>query len=178
MAVGRAVLGYVEARDHRVMRRVNGWRAPWWFRWLMLAASRLGDGWLWAALGIALLAYGGRQRFAAVGSAGLSACAGIVLFWAVKKVCKRERPCELAPHCWATLRPPDEFSFPSGHTITAFTIAFSVGFFYPGMLAALLVVATIIAVSRIVLGMHFVSDVLIGAAIGTGLACASFHLIR
>jgi undecaprenyl-diphosphatase len=178
MAVGRAVLGYVEARDHRVMRRVNRWRAPRWFRWLMLAASRLGDGWLWAALGVGLLAYGGPARFEAVGSAGLSACAGILLFCAVKNICHRKRPCDLAPHCWVTLRPPDEFSFPSGHTITAFAIAFSVGFFYPEMFAPLLLAAITIAVSRVVLGMHFVSDVLIGAAIGTGLACVSYHLIR
>jgi undecaprenyl-diphosphatase len=178
MAVARALLGYVEARDHRIMRRVNRWRAPHWFRWWMLIATRMGDGWLWCVLGIVLLLRGGPLRYVAVGCAGFSACAGILLFLALKKVCHRKRPCELAPHCWAALRPPDPFSFPSGHTITAFAIAFSVGFFYPGMLAPLLLAAVTIAVSRIVLGMHFVSDVLIGGAIGTGLACFSYHLIR
>lgn len=178
MAVARVVLGYVEDRDHRVMRRMNRWRAPRWFRWWMLIASRLGDGWLWYALGIMLLLHGGSSRYAAVGCAGVAACTGILLFLALKKVCHRKRPCELAPHCWAALRPPDPFSFPSGHTISAFAIALSVGFFYPEMLAPLLLAAATIAVSRIVLGMHFVSDVVIGAMIGIGLACLSHHLIR
>jgi undecaprenyl-diphosphatase len=121
---------------------------------------------------------GGAPRYAAVGCAGVAACAGILLFLVVKKVCHRKRPCELAPHCWAALRPPDPFSFPSGHTISAFAIALSVGFFYPDMLAVLLLAATTIAVSRIVLGMHFVSDVVIGAMIGMGLACLSHRLIH
>jgi undecaprenyl-diphosphatase len=178
VAVVPALLGYVEARDHRIMRRVNRWRAPRWFRWSMLIATRLGDGWLWYVLGIVLLLRGGQSRYVAFGCAGLAACAGILLFLALKKVCHRKRPCELAPHCWAAVRPPDPFSFPSGHTITAFAIAFSVGFFYPAMLAPLLLAAIAIGASRVVLGMHFFSDVLIGGAIGTGLACASFHLIR
>jgi undecaprenyl-diphosphatase len=177
MTISRAKSTFF-APDNGIMRRCNRWRAPRWFRWWMLIASRLGDGWLWCVLGMVLLFRGGPLRYVAVGCGGFSACVGILLFLALKKVCHRKRPCELAPHCWAALRPPDPFSFPSGHTITAFAIAFSVGFFYPEMLAPLLLAATTIAVSRIALGMHFVSDVLIGAAIGTGLACASYHLIR
>ena len=45
----------------------------------------------------------------------------------VKRLTGRRRPCEIAPHCWATLLPPDQFSFPSGHSITAFAIAIPVG---------------------------------------------------
>ena len=74
-------------------------------------------------------------------------------------------PCE--PHCWATLLPPDQFSFPSGHTITAFAVAVSLSMFYPALLVGLLFCAVSVAASRILLGMHFLSDVLAGAAIGT-----------
>jgi undecaprenyl-diphosphatase len=72
--------------------------------------------------------------------------------------------------------PPDQFSFPSGHSITAFTIAVCVGLFYPQLQDALLLVAVSIAASRVVLGMHFLSDVLAGSAIGAALGFASFHL--
>ena len=86
-------------------------------------------------------------------------------------------PCALEPHCWATLLPPDQFSFPSGHTITAFAMASSVSVFYPMLLAALLFCAVSIALSRILLGMHFLTDVLAGAVIGSGLGWAAASLL-
>lgn len=92
---------------------------------------------------------------------------------AVKKFSGRRRPFEVEPHCWATLLPPDQFSFPSGHTITAFAVAVSFSEFYPALMPALLFCALSIAASRILLGMHFLSDVVVGALIGTGLAFAS-----
>src|SRR5258707_7232079 len=70
MAVARNLWGYIDRRDHRLMRRLNRWRAPRWIRIWMLAATRMGDGWIWYGLGLMLLAYGGPQRFSAVGAAG------------------------------------------------------------------------------------------------------------
>ena len=66
MAVARNLWGFIESRDHRVMRRMNRWRAPRWIRYWMIAATRMGDGWLWYGLGVMLLIFGGPQRFAAV----------------------------------------------------------------------------------------------------------------
>jgi undecaprenyl-diphosphatase len=50
-----------------------------------------------------------------------------------------------------------------------------VGLFYPELQAPLLAVAVLIASSRIILGMHFLSDVLAGSLIGVGLGCVSHH---
>ncbi len=102
---------------------------------------------------------------------------GIVLFLSLKRACGRKRPCALEPHSWATLLPPDQFSFPSGHTITAFAMALSLGVFYPVMLLGLLFCAFSVALSRILLGMHFLSDVLAGAAIGSALGYAAALLL-
>ncbi len=88
------------------------------------------------------------------------------------------RPCAFEPHCWAQLLPPDQFSFPSGHTITAFAVALSLSLFYPSLMIGLLFCAVSVAASRILLGMHFLSDVLAGAAIGTSLAFAAAWLLR
>jgi undecaprenyl-diphosphatase len=140
----------------------------------MTVATRGGDGWLWYAMGLVILLFGGDGRFQAIGAAVLAAISGIALFLRVKRTARRRRPCAFdEPHCWARLLPPDQFSFPSGHTITAFAVAGSFGMFYPSLAAGLLFCAISVAASRILLGMHFLSDVLAGAAIGTGLAFAA-----
>ena len=173
MTVARTLWGFIERRDQRLMRRLNRWRAPRWIRYWMIAATCLGDGWLWYGVGLMLLLYGGPQRFAATGAAGASAVAGIGVFKLLKKLSQRPRPCQLAPHCWSKVLPPDKFSFPSGHTMTAFSTALVVSYFYPSLEGALFFVALSIAVSRIVLGMHYLSDVLAGMVIGVALGCAS-----
>ena len=164
------MLKFITRRDHVLMRRLNRWRAPRWVRVWMLLATRAGDGWLWYALGAAILLLGGPERFAAVGTGTLAAGAGVAIFLGMKKAAGRRRPCAFEPHCWATLLPPDQFSFPSGHTITAFAVAVSLSHFYPDLLPGLLFCAVSVAASRILLGMHFLSDVIAGAAIGTLLA--------
>lgn len=173
MAVARNLWGFIERRDHRVMRRMNRWRAPRWIRYWMIAATRMGDGWLWYGLGGILLLYGGPQRFAAVGAGTAAGVVGVLIFKTVKMLSQRPRPCQLEPHCWSKVLPPDKFSFPSGHTMTAFSMALVVSYFYPGLEGPLFFLALSIAVSRIVLGMHFLSDVLAGAVLGVALGCAS-----
>lgn len=173
MAVARNLWGYIERRDYRVMRRLNRWRAPRWIRIWMIWATRLGDGWIWYGLGFMLLAFGGAQRYAAVCAAGASAIAGIFVFKTLKRLSQRPRPCQIEPHCWSQVLPPDQFSFPSGHTMTAFSIALVVSYYYPSLEAPLFFMAASIAVSRIVLGMHFLSDVLAGVVLGLALGCGS-----
>jgi len=172
-----AMLSYIARRDHTLMRHVNRWHAPRWIRVWMVCATRGGDGWLWYAMGIVILLAGGDRRFAAVGAALLAAGLGVTLFLRLKKATGRKRPCAIEPHCWATLLPPDQFSFPSGHTITAFAVAVSLSCFYPDLATGLLFCALSIACSRVLLGMHFVSDVLACAAIGTTVACASVWVV-
>ncbi len=176
MTVAKAVWNQIQSNDYRLMHRVHRWRAPRWFRVLMILATRGGDGWLWYAFGLILLLCGGGQRFAAIGAAGSSAVAGILIFRALKRTSRRKRPCEIEPHCWASILPPDKYSFPSGHAITAFAVAISLGLFYPELQTCLLMMALLIAASRIILGMHFLSDVVAGTTIGIALGLLSFHV--
>lgn len=173
-----AMFGFITHRDHRIMHRVNRWLAPRWIRVWMIAATRAGDGWLWYAIGFLVLLFGGAERFRAAAAAGLAEGIGVLFFLRLKKSANRKRPCEYEDHCWATVLPPDQFSFPSGHTITAFAVTVSLSRFYPDLAPGLLFCAFSVAASRVVLGMHFLSDVLAGAAIGTALAFASTHLLR
>ena len=133
------------------------------FASLMIAATSGGDGWLWYALGLILLIFGGerpvrgdrRGRFR-------RRSREFSCFVLLKHASRRKRPCEIEPHCWAKMLPPDLYSFPSGHSITAFGVAMAIGLFYPDLQGCLLAAAFLIAGSRIILGMHFLSDVLAG----------------
>lgn len=176
MLAAEAMLSYISHRDHKLMRRLNHWPAPRWVRVWAICATRGGDGWLWYAMGLIILLFGGEQRFLAVGCAAMAAAIGIAIFLKLKKVTGRKRPCAMEPHCWATLLPPDQFSFPSGHTITAFSVALTLSHFYPSLTLGLMFCAVSIAASRILMGMHFLSDVLAGAAIGSLLAFGVTHL--
>jgi undecaprenyl-diphosphatase len=171
------MLQFIAARDHRLMRKVNRWSAPRWVRLWMICATRGGDGWLWYAMLSALVLSGAPNRFAATGAVVLAGAAGIVVFLSLKRIAGRQRPCQLEPHCWARLLPPDQFSFPSGHTISAFAVAVPLALFYPSLLAGVLFCALSVAASRVLLGMHFLSDVVAGAALGSALGYWSYLVV-
>jgi undecaprenyl-diphosphatase len=168
------MLDFIATRDHRLMRRVHRWRPPRWFRLWMILSTRGGDGWLWYVLSVLVLVFGGSTRYGAVTAAWTACSTGAIIFLILKKLTGRRRPNALEPHCWATPLPPDQFSFPSGHTITAFAFTLAVGSFYPYLMGTLLFCALSVATSRIVLGMHFLSDVVVGAILGAGLGYAGF----
>jgi len=130
---------------------------------------------LWGAIGIAVLFSQDAMRFHAIEAAGCAIAAGIVIFHKVKRVCCRMRPRDIEPHCWAHIVTRDKFSFPSGHSTTAFALAVSLGSFYPEILVPLLVLAANVAISRVIVGMHFLSDVLAGAGMGALLGYIAYR---
>jgi undecaprenyl-diphosphatase len=168
----------LSAPDYFLMHRLNRWRPPRWIRVWMLAASRAGDGWLWWCCGIALLVSHDSARHEAIAAAATAVLTGIFSFKVLKQVVGRKRPCALEPHCWANLLPPDQFSFPSGHSITAFAVAVSLGTFYPTAFPVLLFCAASVAISRVLLGMHFLSDILAGSGLGAALGYTAALLFR
>lgn len=166
MSISQACTGYVKTKDHGLMRRINKWRAPRWFRLWMICATRSGDGWLWYALLGAVWLLGGPIGARAIRTCSCAVATGVVTFLALKRTARRRRPCHLEPHIWSTVSPPDQFSFPSGHTTTAFAVAVPLGDLYSAWAPAMYFIAISIALSRVVLGMHFLSDVIAGAVIG------------
>jgi undecaprenyl-diphosphatase len=168
------MLRYIDARDRSLMHRLNGWRPPRWVRLWMVLATRAGDGYLWWLLGALLLIFGGQTALRADAAAGIGGAAAVGMFTLIKPLTGRERPCAIAPHCWATLLPPDRFSFPSGHTMTAFAVSTPLVLFYPALFPLLLFCTLSIAASRILLGMHFLSDVLAGSLLGSVLGILAY----
>lgn len=167
------LLSSVDASDRRMCDRVRSWSPPRWFRLWMLGATRFGDGPGWAATGLALMAAGHRGR-AAAAAATQAALLASITFMALKRRFRRSRPCDEAPHPLFDVRPPDAFSFPSGHTMNAFAIATVLTLCFPSLAPVLGWLAASIGASRVVLGLHFPSDVWAGAALGTFIGVVVF----
>ena len=158
-------------------RTANRWGARQAVRAYFGAISRLGDGMFWMALIAALPLldpHGGLATSLQLCATGAVAA---LLYRALKGWTRRPRPCHEDPAIRAWVAPLDEFSFPSGHTLHAVTFTIVALAHYP-MLAWLLVpFALSVAASRIVLGVHYPSDVLAATAIGIGLAGTSLWLV-
>jgi undecaprenyl-diphosphatase len=136
--------------------------------------SRLGDGVLWYALMFALLAANGAKALVPVAHMAATGLVCTLLYKWLKSKTSRPRPFAVESAVRAGADPLDAFSFPSGHTLHAVAFSAVAVAYYP-MLAMLLAPFTVlVALSRVVLGLHYPSDVLAGAALGALIACASF----
>lgn len=138
--------------------------------------SRTGDGYLYLFLGL-FLVWG--QKAADLSLFYCLLLAFLMerpLYFFVKNLFKRDRP-PAALNIKSFIVPSDRFSFPSGHTSAAFLVATQLAFFYPMLTAALLIWATLIGMARVVLGVHFPTDTLIGALMGSGLSLLSMEIL-
>jgi undecaprenyl-diphosphatase len=145
-------------------------------RRLFRAVSWLGDGWVWYALLAALpVLYGAEGGLASI-HMGLTAAAGLLAYKLIKTRAVRERPyiTHSAIHCASV--PLDRYSFPSGHTLHAVSFTLMTASYFPEWACVLAGVAFLIALSRVVLGLHYPTDVGAGALLGGALALASLTL--
>ena len=88
------------------------------------------------------------------------------LYWLLKNSIRRERPNGLP----VFIRPSDKYSLPSGHTAAAFLMASLLAAFYPAMAVVVFVWAGCIGASRLLLGVHYLTDLIAGALLGSGCA--------
>ena len=89
----------------------------------------------------------------------------------------RPRPFEFYHEIILSVPPLDKYSFPSGHTLHAVAFSLVALSYYPSLAMLLVPFSLLVAASRMVLGLHYPSDVLAGAAIGALVGGASFRLV-
>ena len=140
--------------------------------------SRLGDGVFWYLLMAGFVVFGllrGREAWGAGVAAHLAVTgvAALTLYKLLKRWTRRPRPGAADARIRAGVAPLDEFSFPSGHTLHAVAFTGVAIAHAPALGWLLLPFAAGVAASRVVLGLHYPSDVLAATGIGAALAWIS-----
>ena len=124
----------------------------WWVKWPLIAIiGACGDARCRRKLPAA--------AFAALAAAGLAG----LLVTILKATFDRPRPPLADPALDPVGSVPASASFPSGHAASAFAAAVAVGVLFPRLRRPLLALAATIALSRVYLGVHFATDVLVGS---------------
>jgi len=141
------------------------------------AISRLGDGVFWYVLMAALIVTDGIAGLAASAHLAVTGVIALVLYKLLKRWTRRPRPFASDVRIRAWVAPLDEFSFPSGHTLHAVAFSLVAMAHYPTLAFLLIPFTLCVAASRVVLGLHYPSDVLAAVGIGSGLAAISLSLV-
>ncbi|WP_017460422.1 phosphatase PAP2 family protein [Dyella ginsengisoli] len=167
-------LGPRFAIDRRMCVAANRWGGRRAVGVFFGAISRLGDGVFWYALMASLALLDGLRGLTAASHMALTGLSALLLYRLLKRWTRRPRPFRACPGVIAHVPPLDEFSFPSGHTLQAVGFTVVALAWYPMLAPLLLPFTALVAASRVILGLHYPSDVL--AAIGIGGALGSLAL--
>jgi len=172
------VLNYFDTLERGLCLRVNAlsrWRL---IRKFFTVISKLGDYSIWFVLGFVCLLQPQIEASVLVPHALLMAGIGILVYKLLKKRLVRERPFIRHGEIVCAAAPLDRYSFPSGHTLHAVAFTILYGTYVPVMLWLLVPLALLIAASRVILGLHYPSDVLVGGTIGATLAISSINIVN
>lgn len=170
-------LNRLALREHAWLERLNGVRLPRWEIAVLRAASRLGDGVFWYALMTVLLAWYGWNALPVVVHMVAAGLVGTLVYKWLKGATERPRPYQACPAICCLTAPLDRFSFPSGHTLHAVVFSLVATAYLPALGWLVWPFTALVAASRLVLGLHYVSDVLVGALLGSAIAVLSLQLI-
>lgn len=141
------------------------------------AISHLGDGWFWYGIMILLPIVHGSEAVSAVLHMILVGLACLLIYKLIKESTARIRPFELDDAFHKSVPPLDRYSFPSGHTLHAVGFTIPLLYHYPAWGWVAIPFILLVALSRVVLALHFPSDVLAGALIGAVIATLSLLLV-
>ncbi len=135
---------------------------------------------LWIAIGLFLLLYKPTRRFGIVYAVSLF-CAFMLSEYVLKFIVCRERPFIMRDDIKLLISAPSGYSFPSSHSCSSFACAVSIFLKKKKIGIAALVFAFVVGFSRVYFTVHWLTDVLVGAVIGTlcaVLVYAVFEYIR
>lgn len=164
------------ARDAEISARMRIAEQPGKLRTLAALLAHSGDSWFWG-LGLGVLAFlrpGFWRTWALTLLAVIVVAAVLVLI--IKFRVRRNRP----EGEWGQIyRSTDPHSFPSGHAVRAVMLAvltLGIGPFGLGILLAIW--APLVALARVAMGVHYLSDVLVGGGLGLLIGLAALEILR
>jgi len=170
----QALVQNISIWDTSITIRIFQWKKRRPLDLIMLAASYLGDGYFYGVIGVLMFIFRPDNATSALIAGILAFAIEIPLFILLKKKTRRDRPFIKIPEIANRIKPPDKFSFPSGHTASAFLMATVFGSVYPFLMIPAFLLAALIGFSRIYNGVHYTSDVIAG--IFLGVTCAELSL--
>ena len=173
----RSYLNSMHRLDSNLCIAVNQTSQVRLIRDLFRLVSRLGDGLFWYSLMLLILLFEGSEGLLPVLHMALAGLSGTLLYKWLKGKTLRPRPFEVHQDIFLTGKPLDKFSFPSGHTLHAVVFGLVAINYYPALSFIIMPFVSMVALSRVVLGLHYPSDVLAGALIGSLIAALSFLLV-
>lgn len=128
--------------------------------------SSTGDGWLYVVIGICALSYDLKNNLDFFYNCLVSYAIQVPLYLILKHHFKRNRPADFFAAFEASIKPSDQFSFPSGHTAAAFVMAIQISAYFPSLIMIAFMWALSIGIARILLGVHFLGDIIAGVFLG------------
>lgn len=167
----------IRSGEWRLCLAANRWGTRKVIALFFRAISRAGDGVFWYALMATLAAFGGLRGAQAALHMAVVGLVALALYRRLKRHTRRPRPYRAHQGIVAHIPPLDEYSFPSGHTLHAVSFSLVAIAYFPALALVLIPFTLLVAASRVVLGLHFPSDVLAAGIIGSALAGASLWLL-
>ena len=163
--------------ERRLCLAMNRWGARHALRRFFGVVSRLGDGVFWYALMGVLAVFGGARGAVAALHMALTGLVAAAMYRGLKRWTRRPRPFRAHDGIVPYIAPLDEFSFPSGHTLHAVSFTLIALAYFPVLAPLLIPFTVLVAMSRVVLGLHYPSDVLAATLIGSGLGALSLWVV-
>ena len=161
-----SIIKFMSQIDDKLFLKIFKDNRRGYFKNFMKLMSRLGDGYVWAFLYFSLYMFRIKYAILYFARAAAAVFICIFVFLYIKSFFSRMRPYKKHDKI-PIMYPPDKHSFPSGHTMVGFAISFSVGSYSFGSAILFYTIASLIAFSRVYVGLHYPLDVICGIVLGS-----------